>query len=140
MSALRGQRGWRPRDKTKACEAIRGIEIDYGLMRTGARDLSVPEITPGAYQHALRTGRQPLADRVREQAAAAFTDATGWRELEDRLAASGFRRATVVLPAPARPTICARSSAVVAWRTASKTQHPITAKKKPAKGRVTALC
>jgi AAA domain/Relaxase/Mobilisation nuclease domain/UvrD-like helicase C-terminal domain len=85
-------RAWGLRDdKTKAREAIRGIEIDYGLTRTGPRDLPVPALTPGAYQHALRTGRQPLADRVREQAAAAFTEATGWRELEERLAARGFR-------------------------------------------------
>jgi len=39
----------------------------------------------------LRTGQQPLANRVREQAAAAFTAATGWRDLEARLAARGFR-------------------------------------------------
>ena len=85
-------RAWDRRDDTiKAREAIRSIEIDYGLTRTGPRDLPVPEITPGAYQHALRTGRQPLADRVREQAAAAFTEATSWRELEERLAARGFR-------------------------------------------------
>src|ERR1700724_3037426 len=71
------------RDKVKAREAVRRIEIEFGLMRTGPRDLPVPELTPGAYRQALRTGNQPLADRVREQAATAFADATSWRNLEE---------------------------------------------------------
>ncbi len=85
-------RAWDPRrDMVKARDAIRRIEIDLGLVRTGARDLPVPELTPGAHHEALRTGLQPLADRVREQAGAAFAVATGWADLEQRLAASGFR-------------------------------------------------
>jgi Ti-type conjugative transfer relaxase TraA len=85
-------RAWDRRDdKIKARDAVRRIESDYGLIRTGTRDLPVPEITPGAYQQALRTGQQPLPDRVREQAAAAFVEATGWHELEARLALRGFR-------------------------------------------------
>jgi len=85
-------RAWSPRrDMVKAREAVRRIEIDHGLVRTGARDLPVPELSSGAYHQALRTGRQPLADRVRDQAAAAFAEAAGWRDLEERLAARGFR-------------------------------------------------
>jgi hypothetical protein len=85
-------RGWSPRrDMVRARDTVRRIETDYGLIRTGARDLPVPELTSGDYQQALRTGRQPLADRVREQASAAFAEAAGWRDLEARLAARGFR-------------------------------------------------
>jgi Ti-type conjugative transfer relaxase TraA len=85
-------RAWdRSDDKINARDAVRRIELDYGLIRTGPRDLPVPEITTGAYQQALRTGQQPLADRVREQAAADFAEAAGWWELEVRLAARGFR-------------------------------------------------
>jgi Ti-type conjugative transfer relaxase TraA len=86
------RRAWDPkRDMVKAREAVRPIEIDYGLIRTGARDLPVPELTSGAYRQALRTGLQPLADRVRDQAAAAFAEATGWPDLEQGLAARGFQ-------------------------------------------------
>ena len=56
-------------DVTRAREAIRRIEKDYRLIRTGPRDLPMPHLTPGTYHEALRTGHQPLADRVREQAA-----------------------------------------------------------------------
>ena len=85
-------RAWSPhRDMVRARDAVRRIEAEYGLIRTGARDLPVPELTSGDYRQALRTGRQPLADRIREQAAAAFAEAAGWRELEERLAARGFR-------------------------------------------------
>jgi hypothetical protein len=85
-------RAWNPkRDMVKAREAVRRIEIDHGLIRTGPRDLPMPNLTPGTYHEALRTGHQPLADRVREQAAAAFAAATGWHDLERNLAAHGFR-------------------------------------------------
>ncbi|HEV3459847.1 MAG TPA: AAA family ATPase [Thermoanaerobaculia bacterium] len=85
-------RAWSTRrDMVRARDAVRRIEADFGLIRTGARDLPIPELTSGAYHQALRTGQQPLADRVREQAATAFTEAAGWRDLEARLAARGFR-------------------------------------------------
>src|SRR5260370_748855 len=47
--------------------------------------------TSAARPQAVRTGQQPRAHRVRDQAAAAFADATGWGDLEARLAAHGFR-------------------------------------------------
>jgi Ti-type conjugative transfer relaxase TraA len=85
-------RGWLPSvDLLKARDAIQHIEIELGLTRDGTHDLSPPVLTSGAYQHALRTGQQPLADRLRDQAAAAFADATGWSDLEARLATRGFR-------------------------------------------------
>ena len=55
------------------------------------RDRPGPKLTSGAYREALYTGRQPLADRVRDQAAAAFAEATGWSDLEARLVVRGFR-------------------------------------------------
>jgi hypothetical protein len=85
-------RGWLPSlDLLKTRDAIQHIEIEFGLTRDDTHDLSPPVLTSGAYQQALRTGRQPLADRVRDQAAAAFANATGWSDLEARLAARGFR-------------------------------------------------
>jgi len=85
-------RTWRPSwDGAKAYAAISHIEIEYGLIRQGAPYPSVPALTPGAYQQALHSGQQPLADRVREQAATAFADATSWSDLEVRLAVRGFR-------------------------------------------------
>jgi AAA domain/Relaxase/Mobilisation nuclease domain len=83
---------WREsNDLLKAYEAVRRIEIDHGLSRDCDRDLPTPELTSGTYRQALHTGRQPLADRVRDQAAAAFAEATGWSDLEARLASRGFR-------------------------------------------------
>src|SRR5579864_699816 len=78
-------------DLVRASRAIRRIEVEYGLTCDGKRDLPVPNLTSGSYQQALRTGQQPLINRVRDQAAAAFDNATGWGDLEARLAASGFR-------------------------------------------------
>ena len=78
-------------DLFKMREAVRSIEIDYGLSRDGDRDPTIPELTTGAYQQALRTGRQPLADRVRDQAVNSFAEATSWSDLEVRLAILGFR-------------------------------------------------
>src|SRR6202049_112356 len=70
-------RAWKKdKDLVKASRAIRRIEIEYGLTCNGIRDLPVRELTPGAYQQALRTGQQPLVDRVRDQAASAFAAAT----------------------------------------------------------------
>jgi Ti-type conjugative transfer relaxase TraA len=85
-------RAWLPRvDLFKARDAIQSIEIEYGLTRVDTRDLPAPALTSGAYQKALRTGQQPLSDRVRDEAAAAFADATSWSDLEASLAARGFR-------------------------------------------------
>jgi Ti-type conjugative transfer relaxase TraA len=84
-------RTWRPfRDMTHAHEAIPGIEIDYGLSRTG-QDQAPPDLNAGAVRETMRTGVQPLADRVREQAGHVFAQATGWVELEAGLAELGFR-------------------------------------------------
>src|SRR6202030_4214225 len=44
----------------------------------------------GAYGQAPAAGHPPLADRVRDQAAADFAEATDWSDLEARLAARGF--------------------------------------------------
>jgi hypothetical protein len=85
-------RGWYTHnDLIKAGDAMRRIELDYGLTRPDALRLGLPELSFRAYQHALHSGRQPLADRVREQAAVAFSEAAGWRDLEQRLAEHGFR-------------------------------------------------
>jgi AAA domain/Relaxase/Mobilisation nuclease domain len=78
-------------DNPKVLAAIRDIEIDFGLTRNVARESPVPALASDAYQHAAGTERQPLADRVREQAAADFAAATDWSDLEARLAARGFR-------------------------------------------------
>jgi Relaxase/Mobilisation nuclease domain len=84
-------RTWRPfRDIRKVREVIPGIEIEFGLTRTG-REQAPPDLSAGAYREALRTGVQPLADRVREEAGAVFARATGWRELEAGLASLGYR-------------------------------------------------
>jgi Relaxase/Mobilisation nuclease domain len=84
-------RAWRPfRDMVHAHEAIPGIEIDYGLTRTG-RDQAPPDLNAGAVRETMRTGVQPLADRVREQAGHVFAQATSWVELEAGLAELGFR-------------------------------------------------
>jgi AAA domain/Relaxase/Mobilisation nuclease domain len=80
-------------DIYKMRDAVGRIELAYGLIPHPVRDLPAPELTSGAYQEALHTGHQPLADRVRDQAAAAFAEATGWCDLEARLAVRGFRLA-----------------------------------------------
>lgn len=85
-------RAWKQdKDLVKASGAIRRIEVDYGLTCDGSREVRAPIVTSGAYRKALRTGQQPLADRVRDQAATAFAEATGWGDLETRLAVRGFR-------------------------------------------------
>jgi Ti-type conjugative transfer relaxase TraA len=82
---------WRPfRDMTKAHEAIPGIEIGFGLSRTG-REQAPPDLSAGAFRETMRTGVQLLADRVREQAGPVFAQSTGWVELEAGLADLGFR-------------------------------------------------
>jgi Ti-type conjugative transfer relaxase TraA len=86
------RRAWDPkRDMVKAREAVRALEIDLGLGRTGGQDLPPPDPSAGAYQEARRTGRPPLAEQVRLEAGAAFARATSWRNLEDRLALLGYR-------------------------------------------------
>ncbi|HVT61804.1 MAG TPA: AAA family ATPase, partial [Thermoanaerobaculia bacterium] len=84
-------RAWRPyRDMKKAREPIPGLELEYGLRRTG-REQAPPDLSAGAVREAMRTGVQPLADRVREEAGQVFARATGWRELEAGLAELGYR-------------------------------------------------
>jgi hypothetical protein len=82
---------WRPfRDMVAAREVVRAVEIEYQLRLTG-RDQPTPDLTAGAVQEARRTGVQPLADRIREEAGHVFADATSWRDLEVGLAAYGYR-------------------------------------------------
>ncbi len=82
---------WRPfRDMVQAHEAIPAIEIEYDLSRTG-REQAPPDLGAGAVREAMRTGVQPLADRVREEAGHVFAQATGWVELEAGLAELGYR-------------------------------------------------
>jgi len=84
-------RPWNPAfDNPKALAAIRDVEIDFGLTRDVAREPPDLALTAGGDRQAAGTGRQPLADRVRDQAAADFAAATGWSDLEARLAARGF--------------------------------------------------
>ena len=83
-------RPWHPAyDNLKVLAAIRDIEIEFGLTRIVARE-EVPALSSDAYGQAAGTGRQPLAHRMRDQAAAAFAAATDWSDLEARLAARGF--------------------------------------------------
>jgi len=85
-------RAWNTRrDMVKANEVTHELEREHGLRATGGRDHAAPELSTPAYQEALRTGRQPLADRVREEAGLSLGRATSWRDLEERLAARGFR-------------------------------------------------
>lgn len=77
-------------DGWKACVAIREIERDFGLTPARARDRTGPTFSSGAYHEAIQTARQPLASRAREHAAE-FAAATGWHDLEIRLAAHGLR-------------------------------------------------
>ena len=84
-------RAWRPyRDMIAAREAVRDIEVEYGLRLTG-RDQPTPELSAGTVREAMRTGVQPLADRVREETGYVFAGATGWRDLEAGLAEHGYR-------------------------------------------------
>jgi hypothetical protein len=78
-------------DWVKTSDAMQRIEIEFGLLREGAGEVPVPRVTTGSYQQARRTGLQPLPDRVRDQAGVALAGATGWSDLEARLAAHGFR-------------------------------------------------
>ncbi len=78
-------------DNPKVLAAIGDIEIEYGLTRNVAPEPPVPEPLSGTHRQAASAGRQPLADRVRDQAAADFAEATGWSDLEARLAARGLR-------------------------------------------------
>lgn len=100
-------------DNPKVLAAIRDIEIDFGLTRDVARkggddvfdaaqlwrrqaavgevgESPVPALASDAYRQAAGTGRVPLADRAREDLAAACAAATDWSDLEARLAARGF--------------------------------------------------
>jgi MobA/VirD2-like, nuclease domain/TraI-like middle domain len=84
-------RAWRPyRDMVAAREVVRAVEIEYGLRLTG-RDQAPPDLSAGSVREARRTGVQPLADRVREEAGHVFAEATSWRELEAGLARLGYR-------------------------------------------------
>ena len=82
-------RPWNPEfDNPKVLAAIRDIEIDLGLTREVAGEaVALPS---DGHRQAAGTGRQPLAHRVRDQAAADFAAATGWSDLEARLAARGL--------------------------------------------------
>jgi Ti-type conjugative transfer relaxase TraA len=85
-------RPWNPAfDNLRVLAAIRDIEIDFGLTRDVARESPVPAFASDAYRQATGTGRVPLADRAREDLAAAFAAASGWSDLEARLATRGFR-------------------------------------------------
>jgi len=85
-------RVWNPRrDMSKAHPEIRRIEIDYGLQRLGGQDLKDPQPSQGAYQEARRTGRAPLAERVRLDAGPLLARAASWSELEEGLAELGYR-------------------------------------------------
>jgi Ti-type conjugative transfer relaxase TraA len=84
-------RAWRPyRDMVKARQPIPALEIELGLRRTG-REQAPPDLSAGAVREAMRTGVQPLADRVREEAGHVFAQATSWRQLEAGLAELGYR-------------------------------------------------
>jgi hypothetical protein len=84
-------RAWRPyRDMVAAREEVRSVERDYGLGLTG-REQAPPDLSAGSVREAMRTGVQPLADRVREEAGPVFAQATGWRDLEAGLAELGYR-------------------------------------------------
>jgi hypothetical protein len=84
-------RAWRPfRDMVAAREAVRELEVEYDLRRTG-REQRPPDLSAGAVREAMRTGVQPLADRVREEAGHVFAAATSWQELEAGLARLGYR-------------------------------------------------
>jgi AAA domain-containing protein/relaxase-like protein/DNA relaxase TraI-like protein/RNA helicase len=85
-------RAWEVRrDMVRAYEAVHEIESEHGLRRTGESALAPPDLSPGAHQRARRTGQQPLADRVRQEAGPALARATSWRQLDEWLAARGFR-------------------------------------------------
>jgi hypothetical protein len=85
-------RAWDPkRDMVKAYEAVHEIEAEHGLRRTGEPALTQPDLSPGAHQEGRRTGQQPLADRVRQEGGPDLARATSWRDLDERLAARGFR-------------------------------------------------
>jgi len=82
---------WRPyRDMVKAHQPIPAIEIEFELRRTG-REQAPPDLSAGTIREAMRTGVQPLADRVREEAGHVFAQATDWRQLEAGLAELGYR-------------------------------------------------
>jgi hypothetical protein len=87
-------RAWNARgDMVRANAIARELERDHGLLRLGGRALPPPAISPHAYQEARRTSQPPFADRVRAEAGPALAAATSWRELQERLAAQGFRLA-----------------------------------------------
>jgi len=85
-------RAWDPkRDLVKAYEAVHEIEAEHGLHRTGEPTLAPPDLSQGAHQEARRTGRQPLAERVRAEAGPDLAQAASWRDLDQALAARGLR-------------------------------------------------
>jgi hypothetical protein len=84
-------------DRAKALDAVTRIATAYGLV--GAGDSGLPALSANAYLAARHTSRQPLCDRVRDEAAVAFAEAAGWQDLEARLADRGFRLA----PAARKP-------------------------------------
>ncbi|HEY0784175.1 MAG TPA: AAA family ATPase, partial [Thermoanaerobaculia bacterium] len=85
-------RAWETRqDMVKAYAAVHEIEAAYGVRRTGEPAVSLPNLSSGAHQEARRKGEEPLADRVRGEAGADLARAASWRELDEQLAARGFR-------------------------------------------------
>ena len=80
-------------DLRKAQIALRRIESELGLAPHVAPDLLHTEAHLRRLPQTRHGGRQPLGDRVREQAATAFAEAADWRDLERRLAVHGFRLA-----------------------------------------------
>src|SRR5258708_35613055 len=76
---------------SRAHPEIRRIEIDFGLQRLGGQDLKDPQPSQGATQEARRTGRAPLAERVRLDAGPLLARAASWSELEAGLAELGYR-------------------------------------------------
>ena len=85
-------RAWETRqDMVKAYAAVHEIEAAHGVRRTGEPAVSLPNLSPGAHQEARRKGQEPLADRVRGEAGSDLARASSWRELDEHLAARGFR-------------------------------------------------
>src|SRR5258708_30612050 len=76
---------------SRAHPEIRRIEIDFGLQRLGGQDLKDPQPSQGATQEARRTGRAPLAERVRLDAGPLLAPAASSSELEAGLAELGYR-------------------------------------------------
>lgn len=79
------------RDGTKALAVVQELAREYGLPEAGRDRVRPPELSRGAVQESRRLGTPALVEQVRERGSEAFAGATSWRELEERLAAVGFR-------------------------------------------------